>query len=487
MTDMKKPGRSVPIVAGSVAAALAIGVGIGFWLAPHPMGTAAEQPNRKALYWYDPMVPDQHFDKPGKSPFMDMQLVPRYAGEPDPKPGVRIDPGVTQSLGVRFAIVEKLAIKDTVTASGIVAFNERDAAVIQAKQGGFVDRSYKRAVGDIVQAGAPLVDLRVPEWTRGLAEYLALRKGNDSGLAAAARQRLGMLGVPSRAVSDAETSGTAPAVFVVQSPISGAITKLDVREGMTIEPGAMVATINGLSPIWLTVSVPQGKAAQLKVGANAIAKLAALPGETFTGRVETILPTASAESRTLEVRVVLNNPGNRLRPGMSGEVELSNPAQRQALVVPSESVIRTGQRTVAIVVTDDGRYLPTEVELASTTGDRTEITSGLTEGQRVVASGQFLIDSEANLSGVMARLHSGSAAPVADYTATGRVTAVSDAGVTIAHTPVPELNWPAMTMQFAWGAGGKKNIAVGDEVSFAFKKGGAGYVLERIDHAGGDK
>src|SRR5690348_4656496 len=167
---MRKPIRpAMLVVTAGIALALVVGVAIGLWLAPRP--SMETQPGREVLYWYDPMVPDQHFDKPGKSPFMDMQLVPRYAGDPEPKPGVRIDPGVAQNLGVRFATVEKVAIRDTVTASGVIAFNDRNAAVVQAKQGGFVDRSYRRAVGDIVQAGAPLVDLRVPEWTRALAEY----------------------------------------------------------------------------------------------------------------------------------------------------------------------------------------------------------------------------------------------------------------------------------------------------------------------------
>jgi Cu(I)/Ag(I) efflux system membrane fusion protein len=484
MTEMRKLNSQRLAVLAAVGLALvAGGAAAGFWLgARQPtMGTAEGE--KKVLYWYDPMVPDQHFDKPGKSPFMDMQLVPRYEGEGGAAPGVRIDPGEVQSLGVRIAPVERTRIKDAITASGVIAFNERDVAIVQVKRSGFVERSHRRAVGDIVRAGAPLVDLRVPDWTGALAEYLVLRKSGDAELAAAAKRRLAMLGVPAETVSEAEASGAAPPAFTIRAPTSGALTSFDIREGMAIEPGASIATINGLSPVWLTASVPQGKAGQLRSGASANAKLTAFPGEKFVGRVEMILPAVSVQSRTVEVRVVLPNPDNRLRPGMSGEVELSNAAERSALVVPSEAVIRTGRRTVVIAVNDDNRFSPTEVEIGLSTGDRTEIASGLVEGQRIVASGQFLIDSEASLAGAVSRLQGGSAQAAATYSATGRVTAVSDAGVTISHTPVPQLSWPAMTMQFDWGPDGKKTIAVGDEVSFAFKKGGAGYVIETIERA----
>jgi Cu(I)/Ag(I) efflux system membrane fusion protein len=254
---------------------------------------------------------------------------------------------------------------------------------------------------------------------------------------------------------------------------------------MTVQPGAAIVTINGLSAVWLTISVPQGAAGPLAPGARAIAKLAAFPGEAFTGRVEAILPAASVQSRAVEVRVALPNPGGRLRPGMTAEVNLSNAAPREALMIPSEAVIRTGKRTVVIAVREDGRFAPTDVEVGISAGDRIEIASGLSEGEKVVASGQFLIDSEASLTGVTARLGASSAkGQDAPYASTGRVTAIDDKGVTLSHAPVERLNWPAMTMSFAWGPGGKPNLALGDEVSFTFKKGGAGYVIETIERVG---
>ncbi|MDZ4760876.1 MAG: efflux RND transporter periplasmic adaptor subunit [Alphaproteobacteria bacterium] len=486
-----------------VAAGLAIvGVSIaaGFWLGSRPAemkalsGTA--QNERSVLYWYDPMVPDQRFDKPGKSPFMDMDLVPRYAdlgaasssGASDPTSGVRIDAGTSQNLGIRLAVVERGAVSSSLKVFGVIGFNERDLAIVQAKQSGFVDRGYRRALGDVVQAGDPLVDLRVPEWTGALGEYLALRAANDD-LAKAAGQRVAMLGVPPASVREAEKRGSAPSVFTIHAPISGAITAFDIREGMSIEAGAPLATINGLSPVWLTASVPQAIAGRLRVGGRVAATASAYPGTVLEGRIETVLPVTGASSRAVELRVSLPNPGARLRPGMTAEVDLAEAGKNDAIMAPSEALIRTGRRTVVIVVLPDGRFAPVEVTTGVSFGDRTEILEGLEEGQQVVASGQFLIDSEASLSGVIARLRSGGSAPEpGQHRSSGRVTAVDATGVTIAHAPIASLDWPSMTMRFAWGeAGASRDVAAGDEVVFEFRQSGSDYIVQSISPSEADR
>ncbi len=180
--------------------------------------------------------------------------------------------------------------------------------------------------------------------------------------------------------------------------------------------------------------------------------------------------------------MALDNADGRLRPGMTAEVDLSAGSQREVLLVAAEAVIRTGTRSVVIVSGDDGRFAPTEVELGASYGDRIEITAGLQEGQSVVASAQFLIDSEASLSGVLARLSErGASMEEGSHVSTGSVVSLNDTGVTIAHEPVPSLNWPSMTMHFDWGAdGAEESLRPGDEVDFRFSEGGAGYVIEEI-------
>jgi Cu(I)/Ag(I) efflux system membrane fusion protein len=257
---------------------------------------------------------------------------------------------------------------------------------------------------------------------------------------------------------------------------------LEARNGSALGAGASIATISGLSPVWLVVSVPQGSIGATKAGTAATVRFPAFPGEDFAGRVDAILPGANAANRTIEVRITLDNRDGRLRPGMTGEVTLSAVPGHDALTAPSEAVIRTGLRNLVIVSQGDGRFEPVEVTLGAAIGDRLEITSGVSEGQQVVASGQFLIDSEANLSGVLERLRGVASAPVI-YESTGRVTAIDAKGVTIAHAPVPQLNWPDMTMAFGWGVV-ERNIVVGDNVAFAFRKSQSGFELTSLRKTG---
>jgi Cu(I)/Ag(I) efflux system membrane fusion protein len=434
------------------------------------------------LYWYDPMHPDRHFDRPGKSPFMDIQLVPRYADEAR-EPGVRIDPGVVQNLGVRLAAVESAPLSQSVRAAGVIAFNERNVAVVQARASGFVERTHKRAVGDIVRAGAPIVDIRIPEWTAAQAEYLALR-GAGGDIAEAARRRLAMLGMPPALIERVAREGAPRPVATVSAPITGAITTLDIRQGMTVGPGAALATINGLSPVWLVVSLPQADAGVAQAGARVRASVPAYPGETFAGRIESVLPAANAATRTVEVRIALANADGRLRPGMTAEAQLSETDARPSLLVPAEAVIQTGRRTVAIVALDDGRFAPTEIVLGRRSGNKIEVRSGLSAGQRVVASGQFLIDSEASLTGALERLQTSSQPATPSHEATGRITALSGGVVTIEHGPVASLRWPSMRMQFGLARPNlTRGLAVGDRVDFRFHRSGEAYVVDEIRKA----
>lgn len=483
MSDPQRLRRFAPLILAGVLALGVVGAG-GYWLGASRSAPGAQtEDGRRVLYWYDPMVPDQHFDRPGRSPFMDMELVPRYADEGPAEAGVRIDPGVAQNLGVRLAVVESAPVSRTVTAAGVIAFNERAVAVVQARAAGFVERSYGRAVGDVVSAGAPIVDIRVPEWTAAQAEYLALRRGGGE-LAAAARQRLAMLGMPASLIARVERDGAPRPVVTVVAPVAGAITQLDIRTGMTVMAGAPLATINGVSPVWLVVSLSQADAGIARPGGRVVARVPAYPGETFAGRIESVLPAANAATRTVEVRIALANPRGRLRPGMTAEAELAEGDARPALLVPAEAVIRTGRRTVVIVARENGRFAPTIIELGRRSGDRLEVTRGLSQGQRVVASGQFLIDSEASLTGALERLEASAASPQtagAMHQAAGRITAVNGVNITIAHGPVPTLEWPPMTMAFVLErAELGRGLAVGDSVQFRFRQDGSRYLVSEI-------
>ena len=383
-----------------------IGYGVARWTATSAVVAAPGE--RKVLYWYDPMAPGQHFDKPGKSPFMDMQLVPRYAdgGAPTEPVGVKVDAAAVQNLGLRVARVTRGILASSLTVTGSVELNQRDVAVVQSRSAGFVERVYGRASGDVVAAGAPLASLLVPEWAGAQTEYLAVRRTGDLPLANAARARLRLLGMPEEAIAAVDRSGKPQAVVTIAAPRGGVIASLDVRQGMTIAAGQTLAQINGLGTVWLNAAIPEASSGSVRVGQSVSASFAALPGEHLRGRITTLLPTTQAESRTMTARIELDNHALRLRPGMFATVDLAG-AGRSALLVPSEAVIRTGKRVLVMRAGTGGRYQPVEVAIGTEAGGKTEIVAGLAEGDRVVASGQFLIDSEASLTGIEARPLSG--------------------------------------------------------------------------------
>ena len=392
--------------AGILAAVLIAGGG-GYWLGLSGQSDAPTEATgsggRKILYYYDPMFPNQKFDKPGKSPFMDMQLEPKYADEGSgAAPGVSVDPAARQSLGIRVVAAEMGSIAATFDVNGSIDFNQRDVAIVQARSGGFVERVYRLAPGDVIRAGAPIADLQLPEWGNAQTEYLSVKKLRKPELTAAARQRLRLMGIPEGVIAEVDRTGRTGGKLTVRAPIGGVVQTLNARVGVTLATGQTLAEISGLGTVWLNAALPEAQAELVKTGQRATATLTAFPGESFAGRVIAILPTASADSRTLTVRVELANRGGRLRPGMFATVALGGDA-KPALLVPSEAVIRTGTRNIVMLEKGDGRYHPAEVVAGREGGGKTEILQGLAPGEKVVASGQFLLDSEASLTGLTVR------------------------------------------------------------------------------------
>jgi membrane fusion protein, copper/silver efflux system len=391
--------------AGVMAAALIAGGG-GYWLGQNGNNApATSSPARKILYYYDPMVPLEHYDNPGALSSMGMKTQPKYAeeggGVSGEAPGVTVNPAAMQNLGIRVVTAQMGSLAATLNVTGSIDFNQRDVAMIQARSGGFVSRVYARAPGDVIRAGAPIADVQLPEWGGAQTEFLSVRKLGRPALTAAARQRLRLMGMSDGVISGVERSGRTNGTITITSPISGVIQTLDARTGVTLGQGQTLAQVTGIGTVWLNAAVPEAQAGSVRMGQSVTATLAAFPGETFGGRVLAVLPTAQADSRTLTVRIELANRGGRLRPGMFANVALGGTAST-ALLVPSEAVIRTGTRTLVMLATGNGRYHPAEVRAGRESGGQTEILVGLAAGEKVVASGQFLLDSEASLTGIVA-------------------------------------------------------------------------------------
>ncbi len=485
------------VIAIALAAALAFG---GYYLGKRSAShetvasapTAAPAGERKPLYYHDPMFPQQKFDKPGKSPFMDMQLVPVYGDEKQgADSGVTVSARAQQNLGMRTVQAGIVEFKQEMPAVGSVQADERRIARVEVRTAGWVERLHVRAANDPVRAGQVLAEIYSPELLAAQEEYLLGRRmaqanAADEPLARAGRRRLELLGLLEAEIRRLEQSSTASRRVPVVAPISGIVSELGVREGAMVQPGAPAFVLTDLSSVWIQVEVPEMQGASLKQGLRAEATVPTLPGRTFEGRLDYVYPELNPQTRTLKARIALANPRLELKPGMFANVSLISVA-RKVLAVPSEALIYTGTRTV-VVVMDGERFRAATVKAGAEMDGRTEILAGLKPGERVVVSGQFLIDSEASLKSTLDRLEAPGKMPAekAMHKGRGRVTDIdpAKARVELDHEPILSMKWPQMKMGFSVAdkaalAKLKKGDAVEFEMHGEPDKSGD-YMIERI-------
>lgn len=483
------------------------------------------EPERKILYWHDPMVPGKRFDKPGKSPFMDMQLVPVYeADSGGANPGVEISPTLQQNLGIRLATIRRVDAPETFELVGSTQFDESQAEIIQSRVTGYIDKLYVRSPQQRVNRGAAVASLFVPEWLAPQEEYLALKRGGDTTLVSAARQRMRALSIPDTLVADLDRSGRAQSHLVLTSPVSGVVTELGIRDGAQVTPGMTIAKVVGTNKIWLVAEIPEATVNSARPGMRVTAVFAGNAERKYQGQVKEILPGVSASTRTVQARLELDNRDGRLIPGMLMRVQLDATQSTSRLVVPTEAIIASGSGSVVLVADEQSGMRPVIVTTGRELGEDTEILSGLNQGQKVVASGQFLIDSEANLKSILPKFSNLPAvpqgksvspvsaptasmeqmtattpaktaemkvppqSPVTTYHGVGKVEQVTGEALTLSHSPIPALQWPGMTMDFKKPHPDSfKGISAGQEVQFSFIKGEDGYVLENVVVSPGGK
>ena len=393
------------LLLATAAVVVAIGaIGLGYWLgltredAPAADADAASS-GRKVLYWYDPMVPGQHFDKPGKSPYMDMQLVPKYANEVATG-GVAISPGVQQNLGIRTVEIERGRLASFIEVPGTIGWDLREERIVSARVDAIVERLHVRAPFEPVRAGQPLASLIAPSWNTAVAEARALdgaRSAAARELRTAAQGRLRALGLPAG-------SRMQGGRIVLNAPVDGVVREIGVREGQSAQAGALLFRINGTRSVWLEAAIPQAGGSGIAAGTPVTAVVDALPGVTFRGRVEALLPEVDPASRTQRARIVLANPDGQLAAGMFAQITLRPEAGEEHVLVPTDALIGTGAQARVIVLGPDNTFRAVRVRPGRSGGGKTEILEGLRGSERVVASGQFLIDSEASLSGALERL-----------------------------------------------------------------------------------
>lgn len=405
----------IALIAVSIAALLLVG---GYFAGRHgsssfapSAGTTAQVPGKKVLYWYDTMVPDQHFDHPGLSP-MGMQMVPRYANEDSDSAIVRIDPATVQNLGIRTAPVERRALAWVNQVPGTVTWDLRQATTISARVDGVINQLYVRAPYTAIKTGQPLAAMLAPAWDTALAEYNALQQAQSSdakALRVAARQRLNVMGLTGADIRSAH-HGSSGAI-TLHAPASGVVTTLDVQQGQRVSAGQSLMTVNGLSSVWVEAALPQAVAGTVRRGTPVTITVDALPGREFHGTVETLLPDIDTTTRTQRARIVLDNADGALSPGMFVSVRIASANKEAVPVIPSEALITSGSQSRVIVVEGNGHFRPVSVRTGRSSEGYTEVLAGLKGNETVVVSGQFLIDSEASLSGALDRLDTHAAQP----------------------------------------------------------------------------
>ncbi|ENT4820276.1 efflux RND transporter periplasmic adaptor subunit [Citrobacter farmeri] len=403
--------KNIALIIGSMMAGGIIAVGgYMYFASAHPSANtppAAEKEARNVLFWYDPMYPNTRFDKPGKSPFMDMDLVPKYADEESASaaaPGVRIDPTQTQNLGVKTEVVRRGPLTFAQTFPANVSYNEYQFVIMQARAAGFVDKVWPLTVGDKVKKGAPLLELTIPDWVEAQSEYLLLKEtGGTATQVEGILERLRLAGMPDADIRRLVATRKIQTRFTLTAPIDGVITAFDLRAGMNIAKDNVVAKIQGMDPVWVTAAVPESIAWLIKDTSQFSLTIPARPDKSFTVRKWTLLPSADATTRTLQLRLEVENPDEALKPGMNAWLNLKTSSEPM-LLIPSKALIDSGSEQRVITVDGEGRFVPKLVSVFQASQGVTAIRSGLDEGEKVVASGLFLIDSEANISGALDRM-----------------------------------------------------------------------------------
>jgi Cu(I)/Ag(I) efflux system membrane fusion protein len=378
---------------------------------------------------------------------------------------------------MRSAAAEVTELRQETSVPGYVQADERRIARAEVRSAGWVEKLHVRAVNDPVRAGQVLAEVYSPELLAAQEEYLLARRlaqanAADEPVAQGARRKLDLLGMRAADIAGIEQSNKALRRVPVVSPISGVLSELGTREGAMVQPGSAAFQLTDLSSVWVTVEVPEAQAAALRPGLRVAVRAQSLPGKTFDGTLDFVYPELNVQTRTVKARATLGNPGHTFRPGMFVEVSIVT-AARKALTVPTEAVIQTGTRSVVIVM-DGERFRAAAVKTGLEAAGRTEILEGLKAGERVVASGQFLIDSEANLRGALDRLAPPVETPVTGGLVRGKgtVTGVDAAKgrVELDHEPISSLNWPGMTMEFVVGdKAALARLKEGDVVEFEMR------------------
>ena len=456
---------------------------ITYYITKNSMASqSGDSSEAQPLYWVAPMDPNYRRNEPGESP-MGMDLIPVYASEAgsvDEGIGtIRISPDVVNNLGVRTSPVERRELNAEITTVGYVQYDEDQLIHVHPRVEGWVETLFVKAEGDPVEAGEPLYQLYSPPLVNAQEELLlAIGRGNPR-LIEAAEEKLKALQIDDKVIDELKRVGKAQQQITFFSPMSGVVDNLNIREGFYVQPGTTLLSIGSLDHVWVEAEVFERQAALVDLGLPVSMTLDYLPGRQWQGEVDYIYPSLDNKSRTLRVRLRFDNADGLLKPNMYAQVVIQVATDTAVLAVPRDAVIRTGNQDRLVLALGEGYFKSIAVELGRITPEYAELLGGVDEGEAVVTSAQFLLDSESSKTSDFKRLHHGetdmgagaagqsdaSAMDMSDMSAmsgdeddndtetawvAGEIKSVTLETRTVSayHEPVPEWQWPSMTMNF---------------------------------------
>ncbi|MCJ7816197.1 MAG: efflux RND transporter periplasmic adaptor subunit, partial [Xanthomonadales bacterium] len=449
--------------------------------------SAVAEPENPVLYWVAPMDPKFKSDKPGKSP-MGMDLVPIYADSATDGEGVTITAAVENNLGVRTEKAKVRPLWRRIEATGYVGFDETRISHISTRVQGWISNLQVNSEGERVTKGDLLFELYSPELVNAQKEYLQALQRGENRLLKGADEKLCALGMIPSEVKLLAERGTASENIRIIAPQDGIVSSLSVRDGMYIQPNTAIMSLADLSSVWLQAEVFESQADWVAAGQAAEATLDYMPGVEFSGQVDYVYPVLDPVTRTLSVRVRFENPDERLKPNMYSRVSIYGRLKPNALSIPREALIPAPGRDRVVVAMGDGKFHVHEVMTGLESGEYVEILAGISEGDEIVTSSQFLIDSEASLAGSINRLESVDSLPehreLGSVFASGWVDGVDQQSrrLRVSHGPIDVLGWPSMTMVFdVRPAVDFSRVKVGQNIQFSLVQEHAGeYEIEQI-------
>jgi len=365
--------------------------------------TALAEEEKKIMYWVAPMDPNYRRDKPGKSP-MGMDLIPLYESADADTSTVSISPVVVQNLGVRTIDAELTRLWRGIDTVGYVDYDESKVSHIHLRTEGWIEKLAVQSEGERVKKGDFLFDVYSPKLVNAQEELVTALSSGNKGLIRATKERLSALGISEKQIQQLQKDKIVKQRISIYAPQDGVVSTLPVREGMFVTPSMKVMTLGDLSSVWLLAEVFERQSQWVEVGQEAEVSLSYIPGKIWRGQVEYIYPSLDAKTRTLKVRLRFDNPGEQLKPNMYANVKIFGGAKENIIVIPLEGLIRTGREERVIVSLGEGKFEARQVMAGIESGNYVEILQGVTAGEKIVTSGQFLIDSEASMRGSITRM-----------------------------------------------------------------------------------